>query len=104
MTEPQKMDLGETSRLQAKAADPHASVWVSANAGSGKTHVLINRVIRLLLSGTPPERILCLTFTKAAAAEMAARLYTRLGEFRLTLISWMSGRRLNSWLRRATTF
>lgn len=81
MTEPQKMDLGETGRLQAKAADPQASVWVSANAGSGKTHVLINRVIRLLLSGTPPERILCLTFTKAAAAEMAGRLYTRLGEW-----------------------
>jgi ATP-dependent helicase/nuclease subunit A len=81
MGSPQKMDLGETSRLQAEAADPHASVWVSANAGSGKTHVLINRVIRLLLSGTAPEHILCLTFTKAAAAEMASRLYASLGEW-----------------------
>ena len=48
-----------------------ASVWVSANAGTGKTHVLTKRVLRLLLAGTKPERILCLTYTKAAAAEMA---------------------------------
>jgi len=81
MSAPLKMDLGETSRLQAAAADPQASIWVSANAGSGKTHVLINRVIRLLLAGAPPERILCLTFTKAAAAEMASRLYASLGEW-----------------------
>lgn len=73
--------LDDTGRRQAAAADPQASVWVSANAGSGKTHVLINRVIRLLLAGTAPERILCLTFTKAAAAEMASRLYDRLGEW-----------------------
>ena len=73
--------LDETGRRQAAAADPDASVWVSANAGSGKTHVLINRVIRLMLAGTPPERILCLTFTKAAAAEMSGRLYARLGEW-----------------------
>lgn len=75
------LTVGDTDRLQAAAADPQASVWVSANAGSGKTHVLINRVIRLLLSGTAPERILCLTFTKAAAAEMASRLYDRLGDW-----------------------
>jgi len=75
------LTLDDTGRRQAAAADPQASVWVSANAGSGKTHVLINRVIRLLLSGTAPERILCLTFTKAAAAEMASRLYDRLGEW-----------------------
>jgi len=75
------IDLSETDRLQAEAANPLACVWVSANAGSGKTHVLINRVIRLLLSGTDPERILCLTFTKAAAAEMAGRLYDQLGEW-----------------------
>ncbi len=75
------LTVDDTTRRQAAAADPEASVWVSANAGSGKTHVLINRVIRLLLSGTNPERILCLTFTKAAASEMASRLYTRLGEW-----------------------
>ena len=48
----------ETRRNQAAAADPAASAWVSANAGTGKTHVLTMRVLRLLLAGTPPERIL----------------------------------------------
>lgn len=66
---------------QARAADPEMSVFVAANAGSGKTHVLANRVIRLLLNGTPPERILCITFTKAAAANMAQRVFERLGEW-----------------------
>lgn len=61
------------------AGDPASSAWVSANAGSGKTHALTGRLARLLLAGTPPERILCLTYTKAAAAEMANRLYGRLG-------------------------
>lgn len=64
---------------QRRASHPETSVWVSANAGSGKTHALTTRVARLLLAGTPPERILCLTFTKAAAAEMSSRLYARLG-------------------------
>ena len=66
---------------QITAADPGQSVWVSANAGTGKTHVLIERILRLLLSGTPPRKILCLTFTKAAAAEVANRLSTRLGHW-----------------------
>ena len=64
-----------------QASDPKASVWVTANAGSGKTHLLVDRAIRLLLEGTPPERILCLTFTKAAASEMAERLFDRLSEW-----------------------
>ena len=64
---------------QRRASQPETSVWVSANAGSGKTHALTTRVARLLLAGTAPERILCLTFTKAAAAEMSSRLYARLG-------------------------
>ena len=55
---------------QARASNPEASSFVAANAGSGKTHVLVNRVIRLLLNGVPPEKILCITFTKAAAANM----------------------------------
>lgn len=63
---------------QRRAADPSASVWVAASAGTGKTKVLTDRVLTLLLAGTPPERILCLTFTKAAAAEMANRLAERL--------------------------
>ena len=64
---------------QVVAADPTQSVWVAANAGTGKTHVLIDRIARLLLAGTRPGRILCLTFTKAAAAEMANRLSKLLG-------------------------
>jgi ATP-dependent helicase/nuclease subunit A len=67
---------------QAEASDPSASVFVSANAGSGKTHVLAQRVIRLMLDGSPagvdPSKILCITFTKAAAANMAARVYDQL--------------------------
>jgi ATP-dependent helicase/nuclease subunit A len=64
---------------QARAADPASSAWVSANAGSGKTWVLSTRVIRILLSGTDPSKILCLTYTKAAAAEMKTRVFQRLG-------------------------
>ena len=64
---------------QKTAAEPRHSAWVAANAGSGKTHVLVDRVIRLMLAGTEPAAILCLTFTKAAAAEMASRLHGRLG-------------------------
>jgi ATP-dependent helicase/nuclease subunit A len=66
---------------QARASDPAASAFVSANAGSGKTHVLVQRVIRLLLVGVPPEKILCITFTKAAAANMAERVFSTLGHW-----------------------
>jgi ATP-dependent helicase/nuclease subunit A len=66
---------------QARASDPQASAFVSANAGSGKTHVLVQRVIRLLLSDVAPEKILCITFTKAAAANMAERVFTTLGHW-----------------------
>ncbi|WP_375624797.1 MULTISPECIES: double-strand break repair helicase AddA [unclassified Bartonella] len=66
---------------QATATHPQKNVWVSANAGSGKTHVLSERVIRLLLNGTPPARILCLTYTRAAAAVMQSRIFR-------TLSSW----------------
>jgi ATP-dependent helicase/nuclease subunit A len=64
---------------QVRAARPDASSWVAANAGSGKTRVLTDRVARLLLAGTEPQRILCLTYTKAAAAEMQNRLFRTLG-------------------------
>jgi ATP-dependent helicase/nuclease subunit A len=66
---------------QARASNPTASSFVSANAGSGKTHVLVQRVIRLLLNDVPPEKILCITFTKAAAANMAERVFTTLGHW-----------------------
>ena len=66
---------------QIHAADPMKNTWVSANAGSGKTRVLTDRVARLLLHDTDPQRILCLTYTKAAAAEMQNRLFKRLGEW-----------------------
>src|SRR5919107_2064739 len=71
----------KTRRDQRRAADPRASAWVSANAGAGKTKVLTDRVVRLLLSGAPPGKILCLTFTKAAAANMAIRVFERLGRW-----------------------
>ena len=69
--------LMTTASPQNLAADPRASVWVSANAGSGKTTVLAKRVVRLLLAGNDPARILCLTFTKAAAANMQDRVFTQ---------------------------
>ena len=68
----------QASFAQRQASDPFASAWLNANAGSGKTHVLIDRLIRLMLAGTDPARILCLTFTRAAAAEMSNRLFNRL--------------------------
>lgn len=67
------------SQGQREAADPRFSAWVTANAGSGKTKVLVDRVARLLLAGAEPDRILASTFTKAAAAEMQSRLFERLG-------------------------
>ena len=70
-----------THERQLQASAPGSSVWVSANAGSGKTHVLAQRVIRLLLHGADPSRLLCLTFTKAAAAEMALRVFDQLGRW-----------------------
>src|SRR6476469_6409087 len=71
----------DASARQQRASDPAASVFVSANAGSGKTHVLVQRVIRLLLNDVPPARILCITFTKAAAANMAERVFSTLGHW-----------------------
>jgi len=73
--------LDWTSAKQALASDPARSAWVSANAGSGKTHVLTQRVIRLLLAGCRPSAILCLTYTKAAASEMSNRVFERLAEW-----------------------
>jgi ATP-dependent helicase/nuclease subunit A len=74
---------------QAAAANPLKSVWVGASAGTGKTKVLIDRVLRLMLprdgmdadSATRPEKVLCLTFTKTAAAEMSNRIYQRLARW-----------------------
>src|SRR5579872_1730184 len=70
--------MSEPSNL---ASDPFLSAWVAANAGAGKTYTLANRVARLLLADARPEKILCLTFTKAAAAEMQHRLFRQLGEW-----------------------
>ncbi|MEI9901902.1 MAG: UvrD-helicase domain-containing protein [Hyphomicrobium sp.] len=71
--------LARAGADQRRATTPDRSAWVEANAGTGKTKVLTDRVTRLLLSGVRPERILCLTFTKAAAAEMRNRLAAQLG-------------------------
>ena len=66
---------------QLAAADPKVSVWTSANAGTGKTHLLVDRLLRLLLDNVTPSRILCLTFTRAAVAEMSVRLEKRLSDW-----------------------
>ncbi|NRB30498.1 MAG: double-strand break repair helicase AddA [Rhizobiaceae bacterium] len=68
-------------QAQGAASAPVNSAWVSANAGSGKTYVLAQRVVRLLLAGVEPSRILCLTYTKAAAGEMSNRVFDKLGEW-----------------------
>ncbi len=64
----------DINKEQRRASNPFSSVWVSASAGSGKTKVLTDRVLNLLLTGCPPEKLLCLTFTKAAATEMSNRV------------------------------
>lgn len=78
-TSPKHRD--DASEAQFRAARPDASTWLAANAGSGKTKVLTDRVARLLLKGVQPQHILCLTYTKAAASEMQNRLFQRLGEW-----------------------
>ena len=73
--------MDDATRAQVQAANPLSSTWLSANAGSGKTRVLTNRVARLLLRGADPRNILCLTYTKAAASEMQNRLFKTLGDW-----------------------
>ena len=74
-------NFNDASLAQIYAANPLKNTWVSANAGSGKTRVLTDRVARLLLNNTNPQKILCLTYTKAAAAEMQNRLFESLGKW-----------------------
>jgi ATP-dependent helicase/nuclease subunit A len=88
----------EATERQVRAADPANSTWLSANAGSGKTRVLTDRVARLLLDGTDPQNILCLTYTKAAASEMQNRLFQRLGQWAM-----MEDRALREALERLGT-
>jgi ATP-dependent helicase/nuclease subunit A len=73
--------LAVANKNQRAAADPKHSVFVTANAGSGKTKVLVDRIARLLLEGSKPSAFLCITYTKAAAAEMQRRLFERLGSW-----------------------
>lgn len=75
------MSPNQATEVQIQASDPAVSVWVNASAGTGKTRILTDRVLRLLLSGTAPERLLCLTFTRAAAAEMANRVNSELSRW-----------------------
>jgi ATP-dependent helicase/nuclease subunit A len=99
------MALGRGDRIlkpdpafhQRRASSRDTSVWVAASAGTGKTKVLTDRVLSLLLSGSRPERILCLTFTKAAAAEMAIRVNDRLSDW-----ATVNGARLRSALKQLT--
>ena len=89
----------EVRRKQNEASDPAVSAWVAANAGAGKTHVLAQRVINLLLNGVEPEKILCITFTKAAAANMAKRVFD-------TLAKWttLSDAELDAAIRASSNF
>lgn len=73
--------LTQTILKQRRAADPKASAFVSANAGSGKTFVLVRRILRLLVQGVEPTRILALTYTTAAAANMANRVFEDLSKW-----------------------
>ncbi|MBB6425965.1 double-strand break repair helicase AddA [Sphingopyxis sp. JAI128] len=70
--------LHDLDPAQRAAAEPHEHVWLGASAGTGKTQVLSARVLRLMLAGIAPDAILCITFTKAGAAEMAHRIHERL--------------------------
>jgi ATP-dependent helicase/nuclease subunit A len=81
MSSPTAKPRDAASEAQFRAARPDASTWLAANAGSGKTKVLTDRVARLLLKGVQPQHILCLTYTKPAASEMQNRLFKRLGEW-----------------------
>ena len=79
LASPDTEDFWKAIEAQSQAAKPDQSAWVAANAGSGKTKVLIDRVARLLLRKAPPDSLLCVTYTKAAANEMMDRLFARLG-------------------------
>ena len=81
---PHPTPIEDAAQRQYEAANPDANVWVMASAGTGKTTVLVQRFIRLVLAGAAPERILCLTYTKAAATQMTERVL-RSGS------SWVSG-------------
>ena len=89
--------MSDAVKAQVRAATPSASSWVSANAGSGKTRVLTDRVARLLLAGTEPQKILCLTYTKAAAAEMQNRLFRTLGAWSMLDDGALQGRAPARW-------
>ena len=73
--------MNEAAATQLTASDPRVSTFVSAHAGTGKTKLLVDRLLRLMLEGADPSRLLCLTYTKAAAAEMAIRLQQQLGRW-----------------------
>ena len=75
------LNLSQTVHLQQSASDPKNSAWVFASAGSGKTKILTDRVLRLLLDDISPSKILCLTFTKVAAAEMQHRINSELAKW-----------------------
>ena len=83
--------MSTPAKNQTRASNPETSAWVGANAGSGKTHVLVQRMLRLLLAGVAPSSILCLTFTRAAAVEMSARLLDRLSKWTVSEETELTG-------------
>ena len=81
MSEPDQRLVARAVLSQRSASDPTTTVWVSASAWTGKTKVLTDRVLSLLVAGNDPQKIICLTFTRAAAAEMESRIAKRLGKW-----------------------
>ena len=69
------------TKVQTDLSNPHCSAWAVAHAGTGKTHILVRRFLRLILEGAQPERILCLSFTRTAATEMRQRIFHHLGRW-----------------------
>ena len=92
-----------TLEQQYASSNPENSAWVSANAGSGKTHVLTQRVIRLMLAGNAPDKILCLTFTKAAAANMKNRVFSTLSQWTMLGDEHLDREILNTTNQKSTT-
>ncbi len=103
MTAPKQRHPAAGDRGAAPRIGPGYSAWVSASAGSGKTKVLGDRVLRLLLGNVPPAKILCLTFTKAAAAEMSNRVAERLAAWAAASDDTLRARAARADGRRATS-
>ena len=94
--------MSATEATPNDALNPHGSAWVGANAGAGKTYILVSRLVRLMFDGVAPEKLLCLTYTRAAAAEMQSRLFDLLAEWALLDDAHYKRRLAKGWAARPT--